>query len=468
MAAVSVLSIVLGACAAKTQKVIDIPATPVRAEAPIEVAIDRLPIKTLALADVMPLLLSQGVSQEPTCDLAKEFMASDPELLAIPLKVGTKEFRYTEKRGGAVKTFKDPEKEIALRVIDPNTCEKTHVVITKRGDQLIAPKGWDIEVIAQNNGIRWNNWATLYRINNPSGKIVIGNSYPYVEGSGKNRRITNVPYAVPSALLPEVAAAVPEVASALPKVVASAQKSQMDLAVMALQKLRSLGVKSRAIPDVLLADSPIAIPELSAQLIVVEHTDFGNYLWDPEGAINFTLAKIGVNPGRFAALSCNSSGACGPYQITDNEVEVRDKKGKLVATRPGTYTSLRRTYPEAKLITDFKQGAQDPLNAMMLTFLHHDNVLRQLIAEFGPKIIENKQTLLELVGAGYNSGSGRVVDVYRAKLKKGAVDWITALPVCKRKGQPNCMPSETVGYVTKFRSVQEMWPKDDIVLGSNR
>jgi hypothetical protein len=175
-------SVVLGACAARVQ--LAVPPIVTEAQAADTVVVPSpLPLYALTPEDLSPVTSTTPLPTVRTCDRLKQIDSAESLLAPVELFVGTKEYRYTEKRAGSVSVFKDPEKQIALELLNTEDCSLSQVIITKRGDALIAPPGYDIEVVARVNGIRWNNWATEYRVNSPEGLTVMANKYVVTTGT---------------------------------------------------------------------------------------------------------------------------------------------------------------------------------------------------------------------------------------------------------------------------------------------
>lgn len=362
------------------------------------------------------------------CDIPAEIAAVQDEVSARPLRIGTKDYRYTEVRAGTKKTISDPEREIALVLLNLESCQTRTVQIIKRGDQLIAPSGYHIEPVRRVNGIRWNDWATDYRVNEPSGWVVVANAFPHViSGSGKKRIVENVFYI---SYTPELHR---------PEFVRAGQDHLLALARQALQELRSDRVSSLAMPEILLADTPASRPEWLARLAPMEHTDMTEFVLDPDWTIERAFIRIGLNGDRFGTYTCSKAAACGLMQFTK-----------------GSYDLLRKAYPTAHLDPDFTRGARNQLNAMKAAYLHHDDILRQLIEVFGPSITNDRVVLEELEDGGYNGGSKYIIQAYKQSLKKKSIDWISTLPACKGKSRNGCMPRETKEYVAvKLRYLRD-------------
>ncbi len=366
------------------------------------------------------------------CDIGEEVLKPDTALDELLLQVGTKEYSYTERRWNSPVKFQDPEKQIALRVLNTATCERETVVITKRGDALIAPAGWDIEAVKRLSGIRWNNWATQYKVHTPSERVVLFNLYPRVQGGGASRTISYVRY-VPYNQDIHV-----------PLLIDTGQSYMVDLASRALSELRRLKVPSRAVPGTLLADTPVAQVAWLARLGPTEHMDHGEFIFDQQWSFQHALIRIGANGTVFGALTCSKASACGLMQFTDNG------KWENGFFKPGTYERLRKANPTAKLIPTFTEGARDPLNAMKAAFLHHDDVYAGIIKKFGARTPTNPLVLEELVGAGYNAGTARAISAYEDMLNRKTTDWTRLLP------------KETIGYIEKIRFIRTVWSQPSV------
>ena len=143
---------------------------------------------------VTPVPVSTTPTPEPTWTVAEKIIEAKNLLQGTTLIVGDKNIEYTEARYMSVngkiaetlKKFKEPEKEIALAVLDTLTGEIQIIKIIKRGAELIIPPElniasntkWNIDILQRPNGIIWNGWNTAYKINSPVNKVVIANIYP--------------------------------------------------------------------------------------------------------------------------------------------------------------------------------------------------------------------------------------------------------------------------------------------------
>lgn len=378
----------------------------------------------IAPFSVIPLFLPEiSPSQKTSCDIFAQITAAKERLASVPLVIGDKEYKYTEVRAGRAVAFKDPEKQIGLGLLNADTCTMRTVIITKRGDELIAPRGWDIKPVRRANGIRWNNWATEYSVNEPSGWFVIGVKYPYVQEK------TDVLYTAYNQRLD------------MPELIAAGRTYPRTVADRAYEKLRAAGVVSRTDPERLVADVPLIASDYAARRLPIEHMDQTEFILDPAWTTDRVHVLIGANRDAMASYTCSPAAACGPLQWTS-----------------GTYRIIARTYPAAHLISDFVAGARDPLNAMVATILlddynlsvvqHtlHPNEFATLVAD--PRITE------EILASAYNTGVGRTLAVVRAYLANGKKgDWIAAVG----KAKNSHLLAETKGYIMKLRYIRDQW-----------
>src|SRR5258708_7148368 len=214
--------------------------------------------------------ISQKVAQ------AKELLAeAKPGVFGDPITYKEQRFNGTE--GNLTqheREFKEPEKEIALAVLDTSTGDVKTIFIRKKGADLITPPGWQIEILQRPSGIRWNGWDTAYQLNQPQTYIVIGNVYPdehdvkilQKNKAGKKIYITQrtidyryyVPYspALHSSGLAQAGEAYIK-----------------DIVIKALTELKAAGVMSQAQPGTLLADVFGAHGDFFQRIPLLEQTD---------------------------------------------------------------------------------------------------------------------------------------------------------------------------------------------------
>lgn len=427
-------------------------ATPARAQIP---DLASLPYRQYFMSELVPPF------RAPVCDIAAKVAetSTDPMLASASLAYDNKLHTYVEVRMDVLKSYKDYEKDIALRVLDTETCTTSIITVrktygtaivrvpvsTRRGvvwtDKkepvavLEAPAGWDMSVVRRANGIEWNNWNTQFAIASPANRIVVGVKYPIVNASparGQSRvtEFINVPYSE---------------ALAVPSVIAAGARYVSDTMAAATDDLRTRGVMSRALPDTSVADVVSAYPAAFPidKIMPIEHMDLTEFILDPLWTTNRVYATIGANGNDFASFTCSPVGACGPQQFMAS-----------------SYTMVRRAYPAAALITDTDAGRRQALNSMKAAILLLDLQLSDYIKAFGTGIVTDPH-IDELQFAGYNTGTKRVAAVYRIALKKDLADWAEARGTdCRRPSYRQCLLAETKGYVQdKFRYLRDEWAK---------
>lgn len=364
------------------------------------------------------------------CDLVGIAQAPDAVFMDTVLRVGSVAYSYSEIRASSQRTYSDVTKDIALRVLDLDTCQTEVVVISKAYTNpatskrsttyqatLTAPVGWTIKPLRRANGIQWNAWATEYEIIYPTRKAVIEVKYPVVENPGKktqkNTFITYTPHSS-------------EVRT--PEVVTSGVEYLSLVASRAYAELREQGVRSKAFPTMLVSDIASFDQSHQVRLALIEHLDMTEFILDPSWTLRRLLTVVGLNREGTAGYTCSPASACGLMQFT-----------------PPTYKQVHATYPDAKIIKDFSLGARDHLNSMKAAILLHDLNLASLMKAFGPNIAKDPK-LEEYLAAAYNTGIRRVINVVRAAQAKRSADWAQARGV-------QGLLAETKGYIAKLRYI---------------
>ncbi len=464
--AVALASLTAGACVGKIQ----IAAQPVEivnevTQAPSESA--SLQIRSLSLAQLLipPVLAADqsAVETAPVCDIAAVVAGtfSDSELASASLGTDGKLHSYVEVRAGKPVTYKDYEKDIALRVLNTETCT-TEVITTRKvyGTRVIAipvktktgtvtqkqvkpaallkePGGWEVEVVRRENGIEWNNWATSFRVTKPEHRVVVGLKYAMVDAATRKKpfSITSVIYVPHSDEL-----------MAVPQLIDRGLAYIREQEQRVKDDLRSRSVHSKAFPEMLIADAMDANPGAYPlqQLLPIEHMDMGEFILDPEWTARRVYMVIGANGPRFASHTCSPAKACGPQQFM-----------------PASYRIVRDGFASAGLIRDVDAGRRDGFNSMKAAALLLDIQLKQLIAMHGQSIIHDAR-LSELQIAGYNTGASRTGRVYGIALAKSLLEWTDARGKrCSSATKySECLLAETKGYIAKYRYLTLQWPQE--------
>ena len=387
----------------------------------------------------------------PFWSLLDKILEPDPTLENIQLKVGESDISYYEEKfvrddQGNIKInshgiprrervlVKDPEREIALKLLNIKTGVTEIVKITKKGSELIAPMGYDIEVVERLSGITWNAHNTYYKVNQPADSVVIKNAWPSINGyksetstvvvKGKKKKVTKKVPIVENKIYVPYSQGLNK-----PEITQKGHEDLNNIVTRAKETLRGNKVMSRAFPDRLVAD--VLPDEYYFRRAIMERTDLGEMILDGTETIDMFYVILATNgPGAFS--SCNLSKACGMMQFTDR----RTIKGL------GTYTTVVRKFPTAGLIKDFKIGSTDQVNSVMAAILLDDLNLQSLVNTYGDKIY-NDPRLEEYLASSYNGAPNWVFKSLNATLGKNFSDWTKHL-------RP-----ETKGFMVKLRYLKD-------------
>jgi hypothetical protein len=443
------LCLLLGGCAAAVQtKVLPLlpQAPPTTETVEVEVPLIELPVRPLVFTELLgqPLVGYEELAQ-PACDVLETARNLRETMTALPLTVGSREYRYTEVRGGAPRTYKDPEKTIHLGLVNPLSCETDIVTIRKRGDDLVAPDGYVIEAVRRANGIRWNNWATEYAVESPSDWIVGAVVYPYVTDEKFSRQVRSRTGRISTVTQTrEVTLPVfyvpfgPHLQTQ--GVVERGRAYMDDLVAQAYAELRALKVPSRAVPGTLVADVEAIHPSDLASLGPNEHMDETEFLLDPVYTASRVYSLIAANGAEYGRYTCSKASACGLMQFTTP-----------------TYRDMVKFYPTARLMADTLEGRRDHLNSMKAAILLWDSQLAIFIDRLGAGIAGDAR-LPELQTSAYNTGPGRTASVYQVSLDKNIGEWTEAKGRdCRRPTYRQCLLPETKGYIAKRRFLASDW-----------
>lgn len=376
----------------------------------------------------------------PPWTIAQKIVEAENLLKNVQLIVGTTPISYTESRFASVNgklsttvaKFKEPEKQIALAALNMLTGEIKIVTIVKHGADLISPAGWTIDVLQRPNGIQWNGRNTSYRVNSPANYVIIADVYPNetdttIAAKVKGKKVYTTQRTIKYDLYAPYS---PDLHSS--DLVKSGQDYTSDLVAQAFAVLKANGVMSRALPGSLVADVFAGKTYFFGHIPLLEQTDLTEFVLDPENTVERAQVIIGANQDQAFNITCNSSSACGWMQFT-----------------PGTYNTVVKDYPGAKLIKDFKTGAADHLNSMMAAALLYDENLKGLISKNGSQVL-NDPKLEEYLASAYNGAPAHVYTTLKAAVLNGIQDWINALTPAT-----GGLKTETKGYLVKLRWLQE-------------
>jgi hypothetical protein len=191
-----------------------------------------------------------------------------------------------------------------------------------------------------------------------------------------------------------------------PAFVRAGKEFLVDTALQALKELRLANAPSVAFPGELLADS---IPlQVVTTLAVIEQTDDRDYIEKAALAFDEVLSQYGLKKEEAYRYSVSSARALGPMQFTNRK-------------RNGTYSSVVRRCPAAKLDPVFETGATNLLNAMKAAICLLDIELAQMRSDIREAYKGNPAVLGIFPVAAYNGGPRNVKKLYGV-LKRMNVD----------------------------------------------
>ena len=366
----------------------------------------------------------------------------DDELAKVPVSIGPKEIIYYENRRSFLKTgtesmtrkrLSDKERVLGLKLLNIKTGKieiiKVSSKITSGGVDIVSPDGYKIEIVERMNGIKWNLWNTSYRVMSPENMVVIKNNFPREEKVTTTRIIKGKPkketrkvimgflYVPHSEYFEQK-----EENKVLIKVGSDYDKY---VVTAAFSLLRERGVMSKAFPGELVADLKALSPKFFERLPLLEQGDLTEFMLEPRKTAERALTILGANRENSWKYTCNRADACGWIQFT-----------------PGTYSYMRQSYPLAKLMSNFEEGAGNHVNSMMAAILLHDSNLANLVKRYGENIVDDPR-LEEYLAASYNGSPRCVWNSLDATLGKSVGDWTKYLK------------TETHGFMFKLRYLVE-------------
>jgi hypothetical protein len=183
-----------------------------------------------------------------------------------------------------------------------------------------------------------------------------------------------------------------------PVFVSSGKAFLLATAHQAIEDLRLAKVPSTAFRGELLAD--VIPPELVTTLAVIEQTDDKDYIQKQALAFDDVLSQYGLKQEEAYRYSVSRANALGPMQFTN-------RKGH------GTYASVVRRYPAARLDPSFESGATNLLNAMKAAACLLDLNLAEMQKDIRVAYRTNPEVLGIFPVAAYNGGGRNVAKLYR-------------------------------------------------------
>ncbi len=359
---------------------------------------------------------------------------------SLTLKVGKKDIIYYENRIGqsasgnivvSRKKISDPEREIALVILDTKNGDLNLIKITERGNDLVLPAGYKIENYERSNGITNNAWNTCRQITVPENRVVLLNVWPHyitqrVAKVTKDKRGKTITTYKNVEVVENVTYAPYCEELHLPEFVESGKNYRKSIPGQAFELLRERGVKSKAFPDKLIADVAYLKPEYFERLPLIEHMDYGEFKLDSKISAERVDVILGTNTAQAYNLTVSKAGARGWLQYTRK-----------------TWNNMRNNYKSAQLPV-FELGASNHVDSMVAAILLHDTNLKAAIDKFGQSILSDPNQLEEMLAASYNGGTFYPHAALRASILQSLEDWLI---------KP--MKIETRQYIEKLRYVRD-------------
>lgn len=194
---------------------------------------------------------------------------------------------------------------------------------------------------------------------------------------------------------------------ARPEVVAAGREYLETKVLEARLELKKLGVHSRVIPDLLVAD---LIPErLLFNLALIEHMDEEEY--EKRGGLymgNKVLTQFALNRENTYSYAKSDVGALCLMQIMRSTYSGRrGRKGKF---QPG----ILQFYPDARLPPNPVAGScNDHRSAIVVAYLVLDDKLTYMPDDFKKRFLSEPLRFSFVLAAAYNGGHSRAIGLYR-------------------------------------------------------
>lgn len=199
------------------------------------------------------------------------------------------------------------------------------------------------------------------------------------------------------------------------------------------KELKHLAVRSRAVPDRLVA--AIFSGELLFNLSLIEHIDHDEFA--ARGAVytgEKVLVQFALNQEDTFRYATSSAGALCLMQIM-----------------PSTYREIRQQYPQAKLSASPERGSCEHQESIRAAYLVLDSKLARMPTGLQQAFLQDPEKYGIFLAAAYNGGSDRAAEWYQkfgperlAKILKDS--FLESIP--SKKG-----PKETWFFIKKYMEI---------------
>ncbi len=393
---------------------------------------------------------------QPECDLvakiqmAKEILQSSPSL-----KMEERSERQKQKKGKYITVQKLVRREVSLAILDKETCdvfEKRYLLdeddieranttrrtyqdnpgdlpkfrpVDVQNDFRVDVDWWnnhnsDLSIVKEGNTQNIGHGGLIQKKEETGRFLVIGNkfsisnddlAYPEDKTGKKYSDIVYVPYSRGIHTL---------------ELIELGRKFLVENTEMAFKDLEALGVQSHSYPNSLVIEAidktfvkNLFLTEQTDPALVFASSDNGQRLAER------VLVRLGANEHKTFRYTYSKTGALGLGQIM-----------------PGTYGSIVKRYPEAKLIKDIDIGRVDIVNGIKTTVLVLDDHFATVVnnadkTKKGRSILNVKtpEQIQEIMAAAYNGGPSKYKPL---------------------TGNISLAVRETVDFVRKFKMMRDL------------
>ncbi|MDO8496049.1 MAG: lytic transglycosylase domain-containing protein [bacterium] len=393
---------------------------------------------------------------QPECDLVAKIQTAKEILqLSPPLKMEERSERKKQGKSKYVTVQVLVRREVSLAILDTQTCdvfEKRYLLdedeiktansirrgyldnpgdipkfrpVDIQNDFRVDVNWWnnhnsDLSIVKEGNTQNIERGDLIEKKEETGRFLVIGNKFSisndslaYLEDRTGNKYsdIVYIPYSR---------------GIHIPELIESGRKFLIENAEMAFKDLEALGVQSHSYPDSLVTEA-IAITFVK-NLFLTEQTDPALVFASSDNGQRLAervLVRLGANEHKTFRYTYSKTGALGLGQIM-----------------PGTYGSIVKRYPEAKLIKDIDIGRVDIVNGIKATALVLDDHFGTVVSNANKtkkgQLILNAKTpeqIQEIMAAAYNGGPGKYKPL---------------------TGNISLAVRETVDFVRKFKMLRDL------------
>lgn len=393
---------------------------------------------------------------QPECDLvdkiklAKEILRSSP-----PLEMEERSERKKQKKGKYIIVQKLVRREVSLAILDTQTCdvfEKRYLLdeddikkanatrrayldnpgdlpkfrpIDVQNDFRVDVNWWnnhnsDLSIVKEGNTQSIEKGDLVENKEETGRFIVIGNkfsissddlAYPEDKTEKKYSDIVYVPYS-------------DEIHT--PELIELGRKFLVENTDEAFKELEVLSVQSHSYPNMLVVE--VIVKAFVKNLFITEQTDPALVFASSDNGQRLAervLVRLGANEDQTFRYTYSKTGALGLGQIM-----------------PGTYGSIVKRYPEAKLLKDIDIGRVDIVNGIKTTALVLDDHFATVVSNAGKtkkgqSILKAKtpEQVQEVMAAAYNGGPSKYKPL---------------------TGNISLAVRETVDFIRKFKMIREL------------